>query len=143
MKDTSLASGSVEPRFLVVDGDSGTVRTLALILRDRGYRVEVARSGSEALAKMAEAYFDCVLSDAHTPGMSGVDLCRAVTARCPDTRVLLVTAYAEDSLVQDAWEHGAAAVLQKPLDVDRLLAFLSALGCGRKAEGVLGWLSRG
>jgi CheY-like chemotaxis protein len=132
IKNASLASRSVEPWFLVVDGSSGTAGDLVLILRDRGCRVEVARSGSEALAKMAEMLFDCVLSDVHTPGMSGVDLCRAAKIRCPSTRVLLMTAYAEDSLVHAAWEHGATAVLQKPLDVDRLLDFLSALGWSRK-----------
>ena len=55
----------------------------------------MAWTGSEALSKMAEMFFDCVLSDAHTPGMSRVDICRAVKARCPGTRVLLVTAYSD------------------------------------------------
>jgi CheY-like chemotaxis protein len=132
-----FAARAVEPRFLVVDDEPNMVGTLALILDHLGYTVETAESGTEALAKLSERGFDCVLSDVDMPGMSGVDLCRAIQARWPKTRILLMTAYAEDSLVQRAWEHGAAAVLQKPLDVDRLLAFLSALGCGRKVEGEL------
>jgi lysine biosynthesis protein LysW len=109
MKGIPPASRTGEPRFLIVDDNSGTVGELAPILRDRGYRVEVARSGDEALAKMVGVFFDCVLSEAHTSGMSGVDLCRAVKAQCPDTRVLLVTAYAEDGLVQRAWDAPEAA----------------------------------
>ena len=135
MTNTSPASRSVELRFLIVGNNLAAVEALALTLRDRGYSVQVAESGDEALAKMDGAFFDCVLSEAHMPGMSGVDLCREVKARCPETEVLLMAAHVEDSLAHDAWKQGAAAVLQEPFDVDSLLAFLSALRTGWKAKG--------
>jgi DNA-binding NtrC family response regulator len=114
-------------RILLADDDHNMTRILATIWRRAGYKVEIARSGSEALDKLSEERFDCVLSDFKMPGLNGIELCRMIQAGQPDLPIVLMTAYSDDVLIQEGLAAGALAVLTKPLDIERLLAFFSFL----------------
>jgi len=114
-------------RLLIVDDDPMMAGTLVDIVRMKGYEAEAATSSAEALAALREQTFNCVLSDIKMPAVDGVDLCRTVRASQPDMLVVLMTAYAEDARVQKALDEGVVAVLEKPLDLDRLMEFLSML----------------
>jgi len=117
-------------KILIVDDDQRMARTLKDILTVKGYEADVAHSGPEALVKMAETHFDCLLSDIKMPEMNGVALFRAIRKSRPDLPVVLMTAYAHDELVKDGLEEGILAVLAKPLDINALLSFFSALRKG-------------
>ena len=114
-------------RILVVDDDRRMAKTLVNIFQVKGYQAEAAHSGPEALEKVAEDSFDCVLTDIKMPEMSGVELYRAIKAVRPDLPVVLMTAYSTDKLVNEGLEEGAVAVLTKPLDINLLLSFFSSL----------------
>ena len=114
-------------RILIVDDNEMMVKTLQDILRIKGYEVEAAYSGSEALEKAENKLFDCVISDIKMPGLNGVELYRAIKTRQPELPVILITAYAADELVKEGLEEGVIAVLTKPLDLNLLLNFLSTL----------------
>lgn len=120
--------------ILVVDDDHSMAKTLTDILRVKGYAAEAAHSGTEALEKVAEVSFDCVLSDIKMPGINGVELYRAIKARRPHLPVVFMTAYSSDNLVREGLEDGAIAVLTKPLDIGLLLSFCSFL---RKERSVV------
>lgn len=119
---------------LVVDDDRMMAKTLADIFEVKGYQAEVAYSGPEALEKVAQRDFDCVLSDIKMPEVNGVELYRAIKARRPDLPVVLMTAYSTDRLVKEGLEEGAIATLTKPLDIGLLLTFFSFL---RKEHSVV------
>ncbi|MFH1124033.1 MAG: response regulator [Pseudomonadota bacterium] len=114
-------------KILIVDDDQRMTRTLKDILTVKGYEADVARSGNEAIEKMAETHFDCLLSDIKMHGINGVELFRATKKSRPDLPVVLMTAYAHDELVKDVLEEGILAVLTKPLDINALLSFFAAL----------------
>lgn len=114
--------------ILVVDDDRRMARTLVNIFQVKGYQAEAAHSGPEALGKVAEGSFDCVLTDIRMPEMSGVELYRSIKARRPDLPVVLMTAYSANKLVNEGLEEGAIAALTKPLDINLLLSFFSSLG---------------
>jgi len=118
-------------RVLVVDDNQMMVKTLRDILKIKGYQSEAAFSGPEALEKIEQGNFDCVLSDIKMPDVSGVDLYRAIKAKQPHLPVVLMTAYATDSLIKEGLEEGVVAVLTKPLDINLLLEFLASLTQGR------------
>ena len=82
---------------LLVDDDHKMVKTLIDILKFKGYEVKAASSALEALEKMAETQFDCVLSDIKMPDLNGVELYRAIKARQPDLPVILMTAIGEET----------------------------------------------
>lgn len=118
---------SASVRVLVVDDDPGMSLTLADILRAKGYAVEIAASSADALARVGETSFDCVLSDIRMPEMDGVELYREIRQIRPEMQVVLMTAYTTDSRVREGLDEGVLAVLDKPLDIDKVLGFLSAL----------------
>ena len=114
-------------QILIVDDDPGMARTLRDIFRAKGYEAEVAHSGPEALDKVRESGFDCVLTDIKMPGMDGVELYRLVKETQPELSVVFMTAYSTDRLVQEGLQAGAVATLTKPLDIDLLLSLFSHL----------------
>ena len=118
-------------RVLIVDDNEMMVKTLQDILKIKGFQVEVAYSGPQALEKVIESPFDCVLSDVRMPELNGVELHRAVKTQQPNLPVVLMTAYATDKLVQEGLAEGVVAVLNKPLDVSLVLKFLSYLSLER------------
>lgn len=81
-----------------------------------------ANSGEEALQMLREANLDVVLvlSDINMPGMTGLELLRAIKSDFPDLRVLMVTAYDDAALQEEAFTHGAEGYLTKPLDFSDL-----------------------
>ena len=121
-------------RILIVDDDQRMAKTLKDILKVKGYEADVAHSGPEALEKVAETHFDCLLSDIKMPEVNGVELYRAIKESHPDLPVVLMTAYSHDKLVKDGLEEGAIAALTKPLDINALLSFFSTL---RKEQSIV------
>ncbi len=121
-------------RILVVDDDDGMGQTLRDILKYKGYEVEIARSGADALTKVEASLnpsqarpFDCVLSDIRMPGLNGVETYKAIRAKQPDLPVVLMSAYLDDDLVKEGLAAGAMAALTKPLNLDLVLDLLSHL----------------
>lgn len=118
-------------RILIVDDDQMMAKTLCDILRVKDYHAEVANSGAEALDWIERESFDCVLSDIKMPEVNGVELYKAIKAQQPDMPVVLMTAYAADSLVKEGLEEGVIAALDKPLDINLVLSFFSLLSQDR------------
>ncbi|MBI5954824.1 MAG: response regulator [Chloroflexi bacterium] len=117
--------------ILIVDDDQRMTRTLMDILTLAGHNVVEAHSGPRALEKVQAQMFDCVLTDVRMPGMDGVELHRHLRAAQPGLPVILMTAFAADSLTRQGLEEGVVGVLDKPLDVSHLLSFLTSLGRNR------------
>ncbi len=120
-------------RVLVVDDDHRLAKTLVDILRVKGFEAEAAHSGLEALDKVKAASeqgrgrFGCVLTDIKMPEMNGVELLDAIRTIQPEIPLVLMTAYATDTLVGRGLKEGALAALPKPLDINQLLLFFEAL----------------
>ena len=112
-------------RALVVDDDQAMVRTLADVLRLKGWEVTTAFSGQAAVTFASHDTFDVVLMDIKMPGMDGVAAFKAMKALKPDVRVVLMTAYAAEGLVGEAEREGVVRVLPKPIDIAALLQLLA------------------
>lgn len=113
--------------ILVVDDDRRMASTLVDILRLAGYRAEAAYNAREAIDKARANPYSCVISDIRMPGQSGVELVAALHQAQPETSIILMTAYASEGQVARGLSSGAAAVWEKPLQINRLLEFLSDL----------------
>jgi two-component system, cell cycle sensor histidine kinase and response regulator CckA len=97
--------------------DEAAVRGLAArILQDQGYRVIEASSGKEALDIVREfsGTIHLILTDVIMPGMSGPDLVSRITPEHNSTRVLYMTGYANEDIVQHGVLNQGIALLQKP-----------------------------
>ncbi|WP_198320716.1 response regulator [Azohydromonas aeria] len=117
-------------RILVVDDELSNAEVLGLILREEGFHVVVAGDARQALARIAEAAPDLLITDYMMPGMSGVELARAVR-QLPQHQglpVLLMSGAAASALAVQAQDFNA--FLRKPFDIDELLRAVRALLAG-------------
>jgi diguanylate cyclase (GGDEF)-like protein len=112
----------------VVDEDAGNRDILSRRLTRRGYSVEVAESGREALEKIEAAQYDLVLLDQMMSGTSGLDLLRLLraTRSQTDLPVIMVTANGHSQFAVDALTSGANDYVVKPVDMPVVAARIQA-----------------
>jgi two-component system, cell cycle sensor histidine kinase and response regulator CckA len=109
---------------LLAEDEPGIRALLTRVLQSRGYRVLAAGSGDEALALAADQAdpVHLLVTDVVMAGMRGPDLAREVIARHPETRVLFVSGYTDESVVQHGVAARQVAFLQKPFTHNVFLA---------------------
>jgi DNA-binding NtrC family response regulator len=106
--------------ILVVDDEVNIREALAAILGDDGYQVTAVASAEEAIAVSGEDYFQIVISDMRMEGASGLDLLRWLRQNCPETEIILLTAFGSVEGAVEAMKLGAYDYLCKPVDRRRL-----------------------
>jgi DNA-binding NtrC family response regulator len=111
-------------RVLVVDDDCVIRRSAARQLAQAGYLVSTAANGNEALTLLGLEAYDAVLSDVRMPVMNGIDLLKIARGRFPALPFIIMTGWVEDYITKPASTWGAAAVLEKPVLHNELLATL-------------------
>jgi PAS domain S-box-containing protein len=125
--------------LLIVDDDERNRDMLGRRMQRAGYDVRLAASGQEALSAIAQTPIDLVLLDIMMPGMSGIDVLRALrgqpaTARLP---VVAVSARAQAEDVVEALDSGADDYVTKPVDLAIILARVRTQLARRRAEQAL------
>ena len=105
--------------MLIVDDERNTREGLAMALR-REWDVRTAESKDAALARLAEAPADVMLSDVRMPGGSGLELLEAAHKAYPRMACVLLTAYGSVETAVEAMKLGAADFLTKPVNLDQL-----------------------
>ncbi len=110
----------MDPTILVVDDDPHLREVIADALSDEGYSMQQAADGEYALAHIARATPDLVLSDVAMPRLSGVELAAHLTRQDDPVPIVLMSATAI------APPAGVAMFLRKPFGVDELLALVAS-----------------
>jgi CheY-like chemotaxis protein len=124
-------------RILVVDDDVDTVNTLAFILRDEGYVVQLAYTGSEALAATRMFRPDLIIHDIAVPGLSGYAVAQSIKYGFTDLRRPFMIAISgmwkqmPDRKVAE--QTGFDAYLTKPCDTASLLRLVDGFRRSRAA----------
>jgi CheY-like chemotaxis protein len=107
--------------ILVVD-DNRTNRMLAeLMLEGRGWNLDEARNGDEALAAIRAKIFDVILLDISMPGMSGDEVCREIKRTPGGPRVVAFTAHVMPDEIESIMAAGFDGLVTKPFTQDQLL----------------------
>src|SRR5579862_8594647 len=119
-------------RILIVDDDAGQRSLLTSFLNGQGFETVTASSGENALELLGQQEFAMMISDVRMPGISGLETLRRLRKIRPTLPVLLVTAYADIRDAVEAMRDGAVNYLEKPIDLDELLASV------RNAAGLAG-----
>ena len=112
-------------RVLVVDDEAPMVRALSTNLRARGYDVDLAVSGEQALRVAAKRHPDAVILDLSLPGIDGIDVLRELRGWTRVPIIIVSARRAEDDKVA-ALDAGADDFLAKPFGMGELLARLRA-----------------
>jgi two-component system KDP operon response regulator KdpE len=112
-------------RVLVVDDEPQIRRALSVNLSARGYDVDVAATGEEALRRAASSHPDAVLLDLGLPGIDGTDVVRGLRGWSTAPIIVLTVRDAESDKVA-ALDAGADDYVTKPFGINELLARLRA-----------------
>jgi EAL domain-containing protein (putative c-di-GMP-specific phosphodiesterase class I)/ActR/RegA family two-component response regulator len=135
---------SAPSQVLVVEDDPLVRRAYERVLGS-SYRVTAVESGQEALAHVASGAFSAIVSDIDIPGLTGIELLKAVRKTDLDIPVVLVTGYPSMESAQDAVNFGAFSYLTKPVEpaalrdvVSRASGLRSLLALQRAADDALG-----
>ncbi len=112
-------------KLLVVDDDRQIREALRKLLHAEGYEVGLAATGQEGIEKFNTERFDLLLLDLNLPDHNGWDVFETLTARNPCLPIIIITG--RESQYDLAAGAGVGALIEKPLDVPRLLETVQAL----------------
>src|SRR2546425_3246105 len=110
--------------LLIADDDPGLRQSLERTLTREGYRVILASDGNAALERLQAGGVDLVLTDLKMPGLSGIELLRAVKAIASEVDVILLTAFGTVEEAVKAMKEGAYDFLTKPFQRAQLLRLI-------------------
>ena len=112
-------------RILVVDDETQIRRSLEVNLRTRGYEIDLAATGEEALSSAAAHLPDLVLLDLGLPGVDGVDVILGLRG-WTDVPIIVISARQDDADKVAALDAGADDYVTKPFSINELLARVRA-----------------
>lgn len=104
-------------QVLIVEDDAVFRRGLARIFSAEEFEVTQVGDGEQALALIGHHPLDLIICDFRLPGINGVEVLSHVQQIKPKTPFLLLTANYSEELMKEATAQGAAAVLEKPVEV--------------------------
>ncbi len=114
-------------KILCVDDEKNVLRALKRVFLDCDYEIITAESGSEGLEILNQTdTVQIVISDYRMPQMSGVEFLQEVYRNWPDTLRIVLSGFADMSVIMDAINEGHIyQFIQKPWDDDKLKATIS------------------
>src|SRR4030065_1140754 len=123
---------TAKQRILLVD-DHEVVRLGLKALLERHPTFEVVSEAStarEAVEKVAAFSPDVVVMDIRLPGGSGIEACQEIADKYPNTKVIMLTSYAEDEMLFSAIRAGAAGYVLKQIGGEDLIRAIESVGRG-------------
>jgi DNA-binding NtrC family response regulator len=115
---------SMTSNILVVDDDAGQRSLLQVFLTRLGHEVHCACDGEEAKVYLEKGSYDLIFSDVQMPKCDGLALLSYIIENNISTPVILITGYADVKQAVQAISSGALTYLEKPIDLDELLALM-------------------
>jgi FixJ family two-component response regulator len=115
------------PLIAVIDDDHAVCVSLEGLMRAYGYRIEMFGSAEAFLASDALKSAACVVSDVQIEGgMSGIELARKLKAMGSALPIFLISAFADEAVLNEAQAAGARLLLKKPFDCCHLIDLVEA-----------------
>lgn len=115
------------PSVLIVDDEQAILETLQGSLEDEGFIVKTINDGSMALSTIGSLVPDVVLLDIFMPNSNGLELLEKIKREYPAQPVIVISGYGTVSIAVDALKKGACDFIEKPLNLEEVLAKLSFL----------------
>ncbi|MBD8071362.1 response regulator [Bacillus sp. PS06] len=110
----------MEEKILIVDDQYGIRILLNEVFQKEGYTTFQAANGLQAIDIVTKHSPDLVLLDMKIPGMDGIEILKKLKEIDSDIRVIIMTAYGELDMIQEAKDLGAITHFAKPFDIDEI-----------------------
>lgn len=107
--------------ILIIDDERSIRSTLSEILGFEGYTVTEAVDGQDAIKKISEGTFDCILCDIKMPKADGIEVLEKAKTLVPDTPFIVISGHGNIDTAVEAVKKGAFDYISKPPDLNRLL----------------------
>jgi serine phosphatase RsbU (regulator of sigma subunit) len=120
--------------ILLVDDDPGILETLVDIFEDMGFSTDTSKTGRDALTRMQERFYNLALLDIRLPDMEGTDLLAHARRLRPDMKCIMATGNASKDNAVAALNMGAHAYLEKPIDIQQVMATLNGALADQRKE---------
>ncbi len=114
---------------LVVDDDPGTCITFKKILIKKGYNVNIASTGEEAIAIAKEKIYNIIFIDIKMPTINGLETYLVIKEINPKAVVIMMTGYRQEmtSLIKEALQNNAYTCIYKPLDMTEVIKLVNEI----------------
>ena len=113
-----------KPRILWTDDEIDLLRPHILFLTEKGYEVETATNGLDAVEKVGGSYFDIIFLDENMPGLTGLETLTRIKAISPNVPVVMITKSEEENIMDEAVGAKIADYLIKPVNPKQILLTL-------------------
>ncbi|MCY1721717.1 bifunctional response regulator/alkaline phosphatase family protein [Prolixibacteraceae bacterium Z1-6] len=113
-----------KPRILWTDDEIDLLRAHIIFLQEKGYEVETANNGLDAVEKVSKSYFDIIFLDENMPGMTGLETLTQIKALSPNVPVVMITKSEEENIMDEAVGAKIADYLIKPVNPKQILLTL-------------------
>ncbi|PJB28605.1 hypothetical protein CO110_09080 [Candidatus Desantisbacteria bacterium CG_4_9_14_3_um_filter_40_11] len=111
--------------ILIVNGDSTTREKVKTALIEKNYNVCTAKDGEEAIAKLKDKQYDCILLNLTLPGINGLSILKQAKELYPAVVVIVMSDCELPEMIREAEILSAAyAYIKKPIDIEELIGFL-------------------
>ena len=118
-----LAAIDVLPRILIIDDDKSLLESYTVLLEDE-FQVSTAELGESGLELLRHEDVHLILLDVRLPDMSGIEVLRRIKALDENVDVIMITAVKDVRVAVEAIKLGAYDYLEKPFEIDEILALL-------------------
>jgi len=112
----------LEAKVLLVDDEEQFLDALSQRLKTRGLKVDAVTSGEDAVKQVGDKNFDAIIVDLAMPGIDGIETLKRIKEKRPDLEIIMLTGHATVKSGIEAMKLGAEDFLEKPVDLNDLLA---------------------
>lgn len=121
-------------RILIADDQKGIRRLLEELFKGDGWEVILAQDGVEAVEKTRDFMPDVIVMDMKMPNMNGLEASVNILTDYKDMNIIMMTAYGETMLAQEAAKAGIKRCIAKPFDIFELLKLVNDMVNSEKYE---------
>jgi DNA-binding response OmpR family regulator len=126
---------AAECSILIVEDDASIRRLVRTVLLRKGYQVEIAADGLEAIAKLALANYDVIILDLMMPNLDGFSFMTAMARDTPERlKRVIITSAASPAVINERLKGIPFDLLPKPFDIHELLSRVQA--CAERSGSV-------
>jgi DNA-binding NtrC family response regulator len=115
-------TGKVQASVLLVDDEEQFLDALSQRLEARGLKVDTVTSGEDAVKQVENRNFDAIIVDLAMPGIDGIETLKRIKEKRPDLEIIMLTGHGTVKSGIEAMKLGAEDFLEKPVDLNELLA---------------------
>ena len=126
------------PVALIVDDEPHAREVVSRALERSGWNCSAVSSGQEALQELQDRRFDVILLDLVMAGMNGAETFRQLRKVDPDVEVVIITAFADSTLMTEALQIGPFSIMRKPVVLEELRSLLRRLAINRSSQKIPG-----